>query len=85
MTLKLRLNPKDVGISVIYSSLSMGTILVSFKIVRLVWVLRFYDDDDDDSKDDDDNDGQKHHRHYLMTYIQFYVAATCTFLDVTAQ
>lgn len=40
----------------------MGTILVSFKIVRLVWVLRFYDDDDD-SKDDDDNDGQKHHRH----------------------
>lgn len=65
----------------------MGTILVSFKIhvVRLVWVLRFYDDDDDDSNDDDDNDGQKHHRHYLMTYIQFYVAATCTFLDVTAQ
>lgn len=63
----------------------MGTILVSFKIVRFVLVLRFYDDDDDDSKDDDDNDGQKHHRHYLMTYIQFYVAATCTFLDVTAQ
>lgn len=64
----------------------MGTILVSFKIVRLVWVLRFYDDDDDgDSNDDDDNDGQKHHRHYLMTYIHFYVAATCTFLDVTAQ
>lgn len=49
----------------------MGTILVSFMIVRLVWVLRFYDDDDDDSNDDDDNDGQKHHRHYLMTYIQF--------------
>lgn len=63
----------------------MGTILVSFKMVSFVWVLRFYDDDDDDSKDDDDNDGQKHHRHYLMTYIQFYVAATCTFLDVTAQ
>lgn len=40
----------------------MGTILVSFKIVRLVWVLRFYDDDDDDSNDDDDNDGQKHRR-----------------------
>lgn len=56
----------------------MGTILVSFKIVRFVLVLRFYDDDDDD-------DGHKHHRHYLMTYIQFYVAATCTFLDVTAQ
>lgn len=49
----------------------MSTILVSFKIVRLVWVLRFYDDDDDDSNDDDDNDGQKHRRHYLMTYIQF--------------
>lgn len=69
----------------------MGTILVSFKIVRLVWVLRFYDDDDDgdddDSKNDDDNDdaGHKHPRHYLMTYIQFYVAATCTFLDITAQ
>lgn len=55
----------------------MGTILVSFKIVRLVWLLRFYDDDDDgdddDSKNDDDNDddGHKHPRHYLMTYIQF--------------
>lgn len=64
----------------------MGTILVSFKIVRFVLVLRFYDDDDDDdSNDDDDNDGHKHRRHYLMTYIQFYVAATCTFLDITAQ
>lgn len=49
----------------------MGTILVSFKMVSLVWVLRFYDDDDGDSNDDDDNDGQKHRRHYLMTYIQF--------------
>lgn len=67
----------------------MGTILVSFKIVRFVLVLRFYDDDDDDddesNDDDDDDDSHKHHRHYLMTYIQFYVAATCTFLDVTAQ
>lgn len=66
MTLKLRLNPKDVGISVIYSSLSMGTILVSLKIVRFVLVLRFYDDDDDDSNDDDDNDGQKHRRLYTI-------------------
>lgn len=49
----------------------MGTILVSFKIVRFVLVLRFYDNDDGDSNDDDDNDGQKHRRHYLMTYIQF--------------
>lgn len=65
----------------------MGTILVSVKIVRLVWVLRFSDDDDDDSNDDDDDDddSHKHHRHYLMTYIQFYVAAACTFLDITAQ
>lgn len=45
------------GILVIYLSLLMGIILVSFKIVRLVWVLCFYDDDDDDSNDDDDNDG----------------------------
>lgn len=56
----------------------MGTILVSFKMVSLVWVLRFYDDDDDDGDDDDNNndddnedDGQLHRRHYLMTYIQF--------------
>lgn len=48
----------------------MGTILVSFKIMRFVLVLRFYDDDDDDddSNDDDDDDSHKHHRHYLMTY-----------------
>lgn len=45
------------GILVIYLSLLMGIILVSFKIVRLVWVLCFYDDDDGDSNDDDDNDG----------------------------
>lgn len=45
------------GILVIYLSLLMGIILVSFKIVRFVLVLCFYDDDDDDSKDDDDNDG----------------------------
>lgn len=57
MILKFRLNLKDVGILVIYLSLLMGIILVSFKMVSFVWVLCFYDDDDDDSNDDDDNDG----------------------------